>query len=561
MSDTERIEGRNIKWDRGSIEEVKRWLEDEPDAQEDSEQDSHALDYPWPITVVEQQVIWGTANQPKVQTTLGFDEVPYAEDYEVRISPYDAPGTAPVSTLGYILGTGGHSIFGSYDITLPSIPESDNVGYLWGMDDGVAPTGGFATWTRVYGSARGGSVPYNPYGALWVGTGPGSTLTVSHAYAYVVAVFKNLLAPFDIISATANMVNANPEVTPTASCEVGDIIICGTRHCYTYLNNNTVSGTHTEYGFGPAISAFSAQPAPWDSGSVASVGVATSNSVYAEFGLNSGSGGDGENVTFVLRPVLGDPPTTQPHPDPSTPPPPDAPPPVTPPIGWNTVLFEDYFSGTSIDTSKWNIRNGTTQSNMDGMNFAANCTVANNMLSIRSGLNAGNTTYPWTCGYLDTIGKFSVQEGRWEARVRFPWGTTAYGYWPAFWLRPDDGGNGEIDIMEAWPNHNQVSYTIWHDYTGTAHPSSTLPKSGFDPSAWHVYAVEKEAGSLKFFLDDVMMWDATNAASWRAATFDRVVNWNIRLNLQIGGSWGGKPTSLTNLAQTYDIDYVRVLGR
>ena len=236
------------------------------------------------------------------------------------------------------------------------------------------------------------------------------------------------------------------------------------------------------------------------------------------------------------------------------------------PTGWTKVLYSDDFTGSTVDTAKWNVRNSTYQSNTSCRNFSKNVSVASGVLSIRSGTDntVDPSTHPWTCGYLDSIGKFSTQYGYWEARLRFPWGSTAQGYWPAFWLRPDDGGIGEVDMMEAWAGTRaSVHQTLWRDYTGTAsvQNSNNTGFSWYDPTAWHTYAVQKEAGVMKFYIDGTMVWDATNSATWRAEAFDRTVNWNIRLNLQVGSSWGGNPSASTNLAQTYDVDYVRVLGR
>ena len=232
------------------------------------------------------------------------------------------------------------------------------------------------------------------------------------------------------------------------------------------------------------------------------------------------------------------------------------------PAGWTRVQFADDFTGATIDAAKWNVRDNTTQSNMDGRNFARNCTVANSVLSIRSGNDTGDNAHPWSCGYLDTIGKAAFATGRWEARLRVPWGAAAVGFWPAFWLRPSDGGIGEMDIMEAWPAKGDVHQSLWRDYTGTPHVEGkhqTIPP--FDPSQWHTYAVEKEPGVCRFLVDDVLVWDASKSATWVAEALDRNVTWNIRLNLQMGGSYGGKPTAATNLAQTFDIDWVRVLAR
>lgn len=236
------------------------------------------------------------------------------------------------------------------------------------------------------------------------------------------------------------------------------------------------------------------------------------------------------------------------------------------PSGWPTVLFSDYFEGTSVDTTKWNVRTDT-QSNHSGRNFAKNVTVANGYMSIRSGTD--NTidpvAKPWTTGYLDTRGKFGTRYGRFEIRCRYPWGTTAWGYWPAFWLRPDNGSltDGEIDIFEAWPKHNDVHATLWYDEQGT-YPHVASPVKGtptFDPTVWHTYAMEKEAGAQRFYVDDVLWWDASSSASWRAASMDTTSTWHLRVQLQIGGSYGGNPTGSTILSQTFDVDYVRVLGR
>lgn len=240
----------------------------------------------------------------------------------------------------------------------------------------------------------------------------------------------------------------------------------------------------------------------------------------------------------------------------------DAPPPPPPSTGGGapgTLLFEDNFNGTSIDTTKWNVRTDY-QSNHNGRNFARNCSVHDGMLSIRSGTdnNIDPGAHPWTCGYLDTIGKFSVKTGRFEARLRMPMGPTAKGYWPAFWLRPDGGGIGEIDIMEAWANRMSMHQSLWRDYDGTPHVENSNKASAYDPTQWHVYAVEKTSNTLRFFIDNVQVWDATHAATWVTEAIFRDVKWHIRVQLQIGGSYEGTPDGGTNLSQTYDIDYVRV---
>lgn len=225
--------------------------------------------------------------------------------------------------------------------------------------------------------------------------------------------------------------------------------------------------------------------------------------------------------------------------------------------GW-TQVWEDTFDGSSVDASKWNIRNNTTQSNMDGRNMAYNVTVAGGVLSIH-GKAESVGGQQWTCGYLDTIGKASWRPPfRAEARLRVPWGSDAYGFWPAFWFRPDDGGDGEIDVMEAWPNHSQISYTVWQNYSGGAHPQLTLPTSQVN-DAWHTYTMEVTPTSIAFYYDGTLRWSPSfSTYPWMGTIFSRNTKWNIRHNLQIGGSWGGKPNGSTDFSQTYDTDYIRI---
>ena len=58
----------------------------------------------------------------------------------------------------------------------------------------------------------------------------------------------------------------------------------------------------------------------------------------------------------------------------------------------------------------------------------------------------------YTSARIKTEGLFQQQYGRFEARIKLPWGQ---GMWPAFWMLGDDDGGtvswpqrGEIDIME-----------------------------------------------------------------------------------------------------------------
>lgn len=244
-------------------------------------------------------------------------------------------------------------------------------------------------------------------------------------------------------------------------------------------------------------------------------------------------------------------------------PPPDAGP------GWKLV-WADEFDGGNVDGTKWNVRNNTRNSNELSCltSRPQNVSVGGGVLNIkgqRESYNCGETR-AFTSGYLDTIGKASWTYGKFEMRAILPTqASTSKGMWPAFWLRPNDGGAGEIDIMEAIGSaasdteYSKSHQTIWYDYNKT-YPSQSksapIP-NGLPSTGYHVYAVEWNPGSLVFTIDGVTVYtrDRTTT-SWFDAAFSRP--FNIRLNLQVGGSWPGTPDANTDFSKTYAIDYVRV---
>ena len=176
--------------------------------------------------------------------------------------------------------------------------------------------------------------------------------------------------------------------------------------------------------------------------------------------------------------------------------------------------------------------------------------------------------YRWQYGYI-------------EMRAKLP--TTA-GCWPAFWMLQADGNpdvtddsdptGGEIDIMEYVPNEDehQVFFSA-HSYNANAtdHWSTyEEPETGalysycqssylYDPASWHTYSMLWTDQYILGFRDGVEYFyvpnptpDVPDLATW---PFDK--KYYLKLNLAIGGSWGGDPDPDFTSA-TYEIDWVRV---
>lgn len=239
------------------------------------------------------------------------------------------------------------------------------------------------------------------------------------------------------------------------------------------------------------------------------------------------------------------------------------------------LQWSDEFSGSVVDPAKWRVENNSTFG--DGNNELAcltreNVTVSGGNLQI----TANRFQTPHSCGgqdnrfpngrdygsgMLTTKGIASWTYGKIEVRAKLPTNPgRSQGLWPAIWMRPVDGGSGELDIMEAIGTGpgglaSEVSQTAWYDKGGHNTKTSRLTKvpSG-STNAFHTYAVEWTPGHLAWSIDGQVTFEASGAEV--AKDFARP--YFLRLNLAVGGKWPGDPTGSTMLPQSMDVDYVRV---
>ena len=242
--------------------------------------------------------------------------------------------------------------------------------------------------------------------------------------------------------------------------------------------------------------------------------------------------------------------------------------PPAPSDGWKMV-WNDEFDGGSIDRTKWNLRNG------EGRDIDLGCNVSNpkntfvgggnlTLRALRENVSCSSQTRQYSQSYLDTIGKHSWTYGRFEMRAKSPnKPQTSKGLWPAFWLRPDDGGNGEIDVTElpggtGW--YDKSTAAIFHDYSPVKQDTRIpLPGGGYPGDGFHTYTTEWDATSLRWYIDDKLVWTRDkNTTPWYDKVFHKP--YNIRLNFQVGG-WLGNPDASTAFPADFVVDYVRVYQR
>jgi beta-glucanase (GH16 family) len=191
----------------------------------------------------------------------------------------------------------------------------------------------------------------------------------------------------------------------------------------------------------------------------------------------------------------------------------------------------------------------------------SNVEVKDGMLKITA-IKEGYEGSAYTSARLLTKGKFDQKYGRFEARMKLPWGQ---GMWPAFWLLGADFDSvgwphcGEIDVMEnRGAEPTQVSGTVHGPGYSGDNPVTkeyVLPNGRFD-TEFHVFGIEWGEDYINYYVDDVLYNQITPADVNGEWVFDQP--FFIIINLAVGGNFGGPPNDATVFPQEMLVDYVRV---
>lgn len=252
------------------------------------------------------------------------------------------------------------------------------------------------------------------------------------------------------------------------------------------------------------------------------------------------------------------------------------------------MVFEDDFSGTSLDTNKWSRIDYVNwpsppawrkyQSKDDGLvefgtkDGNSTMTLWGKYGDYTTQVNqtAKQTTY--ACGGVYSLNTFSFQYGYVEVRARFD---CVQGVWPAIWMMPKNEkigwpADGEIDIMEHLNYQGNVYQTIHWSQNGTANNDNSQGvtpgwSDGNAKTSWHTYGMEWTENGITFYLDGNVTgtFNKPNNANW---PFDRDNNeFYLIIDQQIGGSWvegsgsgGIDQNALATSGAALDIDYVKV---
>jgi beta-glucanase (GH16 family) len=231
------------------------------------------------------------------------------------------------------------------------------------------------------------------------------------------------------------------------------------------------------------------------------------------------------------------------------------------------VMADEFNTDGELDNSIWNYEIGTGQNGW-GNNELQYYTDRTENVNVENGyllLTAKEENYngsSYTSARLTTQGKLEQTYGRFEARIRLPYGK---GLWPAFWLLGSDCETniwpqcGEIDIMEYLGDNPNTIFGSVHGPGYSAGEAVTkdyvLENDRYD-TGFHVFGIEWSPDYINYYVDDTLYQQITPADVPGEWVFDHP--FYIILNVAVGGNFPGAPNAETVFPQTMLVDYVRV---
>lgn len=232
------------------------------------------------------------------------------------------------------------------------------------------------------------------------------------------------------------------------------------------------------------------------------------------------------------------------------------------------LTWSDEFEGTAgqlPDATKWTFDLGTGQDGWGNSELQSYTNNPENVSLDEKGnlvITAINNDNRFTSARIKTQGLFAQKYGRFEARLKTPYGP---GIWPAFWMLGENIVTtpwpqcGEIDIMELRGQAPHIIHGTLHGpgYSG-GNPITkayALTNSRYDAD-FHLYAIEWDQDKIDFFVDDYLYQRIERSDVPGEWVYDQP--FFILLNVAVGGNYVGFPTAQTPFPQKMIIDYVRV---
>lgn len=229
------------------------------------------------------------------------------------------------------------------------------------------------------------------------------------------------------------------------------------------------------------------------------------------------------------------------------------------------LVFDDEFTGTAVDTAKWDVASpGWTMPNSASAAAANQVSVADGVLTLSATRTATSGTTQFSSGSVSSYTDYTFDGGYVEASIDLP---TTPGSWPAFWglytgwppeadimeypLTTDGGTNGYI---------NDTYHTAFH-YTNSggaaaAGAGAVDTNTNLSTSGYHIFAMDWISDtSVKFFMDGAQKTSFTSGVD-----VAEMGNMYMILDYAVGG-WPGTPTTAQwplGASDQTKVDWVRV---
>ncbi len=194
-----------------------------------------------------------------------------------------------------------------------------------------------------------------------------------------------------------------------------------------------------------------------------------------------------------------------------------------------------------------------------------NCFVKNGLLHIVARKEVyGERLY--TSARIKTRYKVDIKYGRIDIKAKVP---NVRGLWPAIWMMATEEKygswpkSGEIDIMEFVGGDDYIQSVLHTEGFNHRNKKQRIGfYRNFNPDVFHVFSLEWNKGSMKFYLDDELFFEVRDEEypeyeKWQSWPFDE--HFYLILNLAVGGNLGGK-NGIDDLKfpQEFLIDYIKI---
>lgn len=234
---------------------------------------------------------------------------------------------------------------------------------------------------------------------------------------------------------------------------------------------------------------------------------------------------------------------------------------------WQETWSDDFdgAAGQLPDATKWAFDLGTGDGGWGNEELQIYTNQPENVSLDGEGnlvITAINNGGSYTSARINTQGLFAQKYGRFEVRLKTPYGP---GMWPAFWMLGENIETvgwpqcGEIDIMELRGQEPNIIHGTIHGpgYSGgnPVTKSYGLANNRFDAD-FHIFAVEWDEDKIDFFVDDYLYQRIERNDVSGVWVYDQP--FHILLNVAVGGNYVGFPTPQTPFPQKMIVDYVKV---